>query len=97
MGVISARPGDFVRCLVLNDQAACRRIYIGYWLWPRLQKLLEDLEVLQPLPKPWPEPWPRPDPPPDRLEELIPVLLGQSEHAFSTKFRLVDLPGTFHP
>ena len=72
MGVIGARPGDIAACLGGDDEA-CQRVYFGYYLFPRLQKLLEQLKLIQtPLP---PLPGPGPDPPPFLLQELAPVIL----------------------
>lgn len=72
MGVLGARPGDITNCLFGGNRDACQRVYFGYSLWPRLQRLLEQLEML-PAPVP---PWPGPDPSPWLLRELVPVLLA---------------------
>jgi hypothetical protein len=71
MGVLGARPGDITNCLFGGNRDACQRVYFGYYLWPRLQRLLEQLEML-PAPVP---PWPEPDPS-QLLEELVPMLLA---------------------
>jgi hypothetical protein len=72
MGVIGARPGDIAGCLAGDDEA-CQRVYFGYYLFPRLQRLLEQLKLIQtPLP---PFPGPGPDPPPYLIHELAPVIL----------------------
>jgi hypothetical protein len=61
MGVLgTTRPGDLTKCLWLNDRAACERVFFGFYLWPRLQKLLEELELVREIQI---IPIPRPDPP----------------------------------
>ncbi len=75
MRVLGALPGDLGKCLYGGDRDACDRVYFGYWLWPRLQHMLEELELLRP-----------PVPPgplgvesgltSSLLQELVPVLLA---------------------
>ncbi len=74
MKTLGARPGDIRDCLLGGNTDACRRVYFGYYLWPRLQNLLEQLKLIHsPIP---PRPWPEPDPSPWLLQELVPVLLA---------------------
>ena len=74
MTVLGARPGDIGDCLIGGSSAACERVYFGYYLWPRLQRELEELELLPHSPLPVP-PGPGPDPT-WLLQELVPVLLA---------------------
>lgn len=72
MRIIGAQPGDIADCLFGGNQEACQRVYFGYYLWPRLQRMLEELELLVvPLPGP-----PGPDPQPWLTQELVAVLLA---------------------
>ena len=74
MGVLGAEPGDLVSCLFGGSSDACRRVYFGYYLWPHLQNMLEQLELIRtPVPSP---PRPQPDPSPWLLHELVPILLA---------------------
>ncbi len=41
MGVWGALSGDLQRCLIGNDKEACERVYIGYYLLPIFQKIME--------------------------------------------------------
>lgn len=74
MGILGARSGDLGACLA-GDDAACRRVMFGYFVFPHLQHLLEKLKLAE-LPQiVFPEP--RPDPPPfNRLEEAMPIFLA---------------------
>lgn len=76
MGVLGARPGDLVDCLLGGDPEACERVYTGYYLWPRVQRLLEEFELPPPSPPPVRLPRPQPDPVPSLLRELVPLLLA---------------------
>ena len=93
MGVLGAQPGDFARCFGLPpDEEACERIIIGYYLFPKLQHLLEQLELIQ-VPVP-PRPWPPNHSPDWLLHELVPLLLapcfggGTTQSALSAQLRL---------
>lgn len=72
MRILGARLGDIVRCVYWHDEEACERVVTGYYLWPRLWDIFEELEPI-PLPVP---PIPGPDPPPELLQELTAVLLA---------------------
>jgi hypothetical protein len=73
MGILGALPGDIAACIYGHDQDACERVYWGYYLWPRLQRLLEELELLAHPPLPIP---PGPDPSVSLLQELASVLIA---------------------
>ena len=75
MPILGAREGDIRNCLFGNDKDACRRVYFGYYLWPRLQKVLDKLELIRtPIPQ---GPWPEPDPKEWSVQELMPLLLAR--------------------
>jgi hypothetical protein len=86
MGIIGARPGDISKCLShlksspgsppdAEAKEACRRVIFGFFLFPRLQRELENLKLLEPELLHPPKPWPEPDPPPI-LNELAQLLLA---------------------
>jgi len=75
MGVLGAYPGDLTSCLFGGDSGACRRVYFGYYLWPHLQRMLEQMELIHPH-IPFPPP-PQPDPSPWLMQELVSVLMAQ--------------------
>lgn len=54
------REGDFRLC-VSSNKNACHRLYVGYWLWPRLEELLREALPAAPVII---VPRPQPDPPP---------------------------------
>lgn len=72
MRVICARQGDIADCFVTGNRDACERVIWGYYICPRLQKMLEALEQG---PVPWPPP-PGFDDSQGLLQELVPVLLA---------------------
>jgi len=73
MGVLGTLPGDLRDCLLGRSQEACERVYIGYYLWPRLQRSFEELLQIPPSPL---FPGPRPDLPPWTIQELTLLLLA---------------------
>lgn len=88
MGVIGARHGDVAACLAGN-QDACERVAWGYFVFPHIQRVFEELKLMHPPDPIIPRP-PFPDPPPYLGEELISVLLAPAFGDPSPQPNLVD-------
>ena len=72
MPILGSYPGDVLKCLQSRrpGSPACRRVYFGYYLWPRLAKILEAID-LQPSPPAPSESQARLESVPQLLEDLI--------------------------